>query len=264
MRRKLQKFLSKIKPIKYFAKGRNILNDPHFLEVQKKCYQEIYKKPSRTQIINYLLSLNQKTKFYLEIGVRNPSDNFNHINATNKYSVDPNMEYDQNPADFKMTSDAFFKKLSNSEILNNDIKFDVIFIDGLHLADQVDKDILNSLKYIKDDGFIVLHDCNPPTEWHARECYRYWYTPAQGYWNGTTWKAFLKWRSSPLINSCCIDSDWGVGILSKKHKIGEHIEPINSFFEFNNLDKNRKESLNLVDFETFKKKFTSPYFPKEL
>lgn len=189
----------------------------------------------------------------MEIGVRNPSDNFNHINATKKCSVDPGVEYEQNPADFKMTSDDFFRKLSNSELLNNNIKFDVIFIDGLHLAEQVDKDISNSLKYIKNDGFIVLHDCNPPTEWHAREYYRYWHTPAQAYWNGTTWKAFLKWRCTPLINSCCIDSDWGVGILSKKHKIGEHTEPINSFFEFNNFDKNRKKSLNLVDFDTFKK-----------
>lgn len=34
-----------------------------------------------------------------------------------------------------MTSDDFFIKLENNEILDN-IKFDVIFIDGLHLAEQ--------------------------------------------------------------------------------------------------------------------------------
>lgn len=252
MRREFKMFLLKIKPIKYYVTGRNFFNDLYFLEVQKKSSQEISKKPSRSEIINYLLSINERPSFYLEIGVRNPAHNFNHIQATNKYSVDPGFEFKRNPVDFKMTSDSFFKRVSNNEILSNDIKFDVIFIDGLHLAEQVDRDIINSLKYIKDDGFIVLHDCNPPTEWHARERFRYFYTPAQHYWNGTTWKAFLKWRCSPLVNSCCIDSDWGIGIISKNQPIGEHIKFNNHFYEFKTLNKNKKESLNLIDFETFK------------
>jgi hypothetical protein len=153
-----------------------------------------------------------------------------------------------------LTSDDFFQKLSANEILSNDIKFDVIFIDGLHLAEQVDKDIYNALKYIKNDGFIVLHDCNPPTEWHARESYEFRNTPAGGSWNGTTWKAFLKWRSNPSINSCCIDSDWGIGILSKGFKVGKTTELINNpFFEFRKLEKNRKDYLNLINFDSFKK-----------
>ncbi len=253
MRRRLANFLWQTRPFKYYLKGRKFFNDPHFLEVQKLCYLENSKKPSRGEIINYLLSRRQKNTYYLEIGVRNPTHNFDKIKATKKYSVDPGLEYELNPVDFRMTSDTFFNKLSNNEILHNTIKFDLIFIDGLHLAEQVDRDIINSLKYIKDDGFIVLHDCNPLTEWHAREYFKYWHTPAQDLWNGTTWKAFLKWRGNPLVNSCCIDSDWGVGILSKHQPIGEHTEIINHFFEFNSFNKNRKESLNLIDFETFKR-----------
>jgi hypothetical protein len=102
--------------------------------------------------LKFLLSLNQENTYYLEIGVRNPENNFNHIKA--------------------------------------------------------DRDIEHAFNYIKDDGFIVLHDCYPPTEWHARESYRYINTPAGEIWNGTTWKAFLKWRFNASINSCCIDSDW--------------------------------------------------------
>lgn len=250
---KFKEFLLKIKPIKYYLRGKKNFHDPLFLEVQEKNRVENSKHPSRNEIINYLLSLKKDNTFYLEIGVRNPAHNFDHIKATNKYSVDPGLEYEQNPVDFRMTSDAFYRKLSNSEILFSDIKFDVIFIDGLHLAEQVNRDIINSLKFINDDGFIVLHDCNPPSEWHAREHFRYWFTPAQGYWNGTTWKAFLKWRFSPLVKSCCIDSDWGIGIISKQHPIGEPIEPNNPFYEFNTFDRNRKESLNLISFETFQK-----------
>ena len=189
----------------------------------------------------------------MEIGVRNPGDNYNHINADTKYSVDPGLEYKASSIDFKMTSDSFFDKLNNNEILSKDIKFDVIFIDGLHLAEQVDLDIKNALDYIKDDGFIVLHDCNPPTEWHAREDYDYKNSPAQGYWNGTTWKAFLKSRFNPNLNSCCIDTDWGVGILSKKHPIGDSIKNTNPFYEYKVFDKNRKSSLNLISFDELKK-----------
>ncbi|NNK75285.1 MAG: class I SAM-dependent methyltransferase [Maribacter sp.] len=239
--------------MKYYSIGKRFLNDPVYLNTQKRNRLELSKNPPRTEIINFLLSLNQEDPHYLEIGVRDPGDNYNHINAGTKYSVDPGVEFDKNPVDFKMTSDEFFQKLSKNEILSNTIKFDVIFIDGLHLAEQVDKDIKNALNYIKQDGFIVLHDCNPPTEWQPRESYRFHHTPAHGFWNGTTWKAFLKWRSNPTINSCCVDSDWGVGILSKNHPIGKNIESKNPFFEYQLLEENRKEYLNLIDFESLKK-----------
>lgn len=276
---KIKEILLKIKPIKYYLKGKNInkdpiyvrgrdilndpfyikgqeiLNDTEYIKVQKKTIKEQYKKPSRTEIINFLLLQSKNTTNYLEIGVRNPDDNFNLINADKKYSVDPGIEFKSNPVDFKMTSDVFFKKLSNNEILSTEIKFDVIFIDGLHLAEQVNKDIINALKFIKDDGFIVLHDCNPPSEWHARENYQYLHTPAYEFWNGTTWKAFLKWRFNSTVNSCCIDSDWGVGVISKNHEIGKSITSDNSFFEFTILDENRVHYLNLINFDTFKSLF---------
>lgn len=240
-------------PFKQFKKGKHFFSDPEYLEANDLTRIEKSKTPSRTKIINYLLSLNHLDTTYLEIGVRNPEDNFLLVNSNKKYSVDPGIDFEKNRVDFKMTSDEFFGKLSANEILSENIKFDVIFIDGLHLADQVDRDIENSIKYVKDDGFIVLHDCNPPTEWHARETYRYFNGPAGDIWNGTTWKAFLKWRFNPSIQSCCIDSDWGVGILSKNYQLGNSIISTNPFFEFSLLKENRKFYLNLIDFEEFKR-----------
>ena len=52
-----------------------------------------------------------------------------------------------------MTSDDFFR--------DNKEKFDLIFIDGLHETNQVDRDIENSLKFINKGGTILLHDCLP-------------------------------------------------------------------------------------------------------
>ena len=52
-----------------------------------------------------------------------------------KIEVDPN-----SGGTHKMTSDDFFR--------DNKEKFDLIFIDGLHETNQVDRDIENSLKFI--------------------------------------------------------------------------------------------------------------------
>jgi hypothetical protein len=189
----------------------------------------------------------------LEIGVRNPAINFDKIKSETKYSVDPGIEFLENPVDFKVTSDAFFDNLRKGEGLDAKTLFDVIFIDGLHLADQVDRDIYNSLEFIKDDGFIVLHDCNPPTEWHARETHKYEISPAMQNWNGTTWKGFMKWRTNSKVYSCTIDTDWGVGVISKSKNIGESTSVQNPFFEFHVFNAHKKEYLNLISFEDFKK-----------
>ena len=241
--------------IRYFKYGKRLVKSSYFIEGVAKTQQECSKKPSRTEVINFLLSIFNRDTNYLEIGVRDPNANYNHINASIKHSVDPGVEFKENPVDFKLTSDRFFEKLNKKEILPDNNKFDVIFIDGLHLANQVDRDIKNALNFIKDDGFIVLHDCNPPTQWHAREEFGFRLTPAKEYWNGTTWKAYLKWRFNDAVNSCCVDTDWGVGILSKSHPIGKNIEKLNPFFEFKELEINRKESLNLISFSELKNIF---------
>jgi hypothetical protein len=236
--------------------GKKIIKDPYFIKTKEISLKELSKNPSRTTIINFLLQLTSSEN-YLEIGVRNPNDNFSHINCTNKYSVDPGLEFKKNPVDFKLTSDEFFEKLEGNKLqqFKKDIKFDVIFIDGLHTSGQVEKDIQNSLKYIKDSGFIILHDCNPPTEFHQRENYLFRNSPAGGFWNGTTWKAFYKYRHLKGLYSVCFDTDWGVGVISKSeypqlNRIQDSIA--NEYFEYSLLDENRKEYLNLQLFEEWK------------
>lgn len=217
-------------------------------ELSKK---EFSKTPFRYDIINFLIDTLRRDTTYLEIGVRVPAQNFDKINATKKYSVDPGVERVHNPVDFPVTSDEFFRKIDHGEILSKDLKFDVIFIDGLHLAEQVERDIDNALRYLKEDGFIVMHDCNPPTEFHARETFEYTLGPSGGQWNGTTWKAFFKARKRTDIFSCCIDTDWGVGIISQKINFGDPSPVTNNYFEYKILEKERKKSLNLVSFEEF-------------
>lgn len=233
----------------------SVMRDKIYQSTSNLTSKEIDKRPFRTEIINYFLSLTAGEN-YLEIGTRNPDDNYNKIMCKNKISVDPGVEFEDASITYKLTSDDFFHKLSTNVLKDkNNIRFDVIFIDGLHTANQVDRDIKNSLDYIKDDGFIILHDCNPPTEYHQREDYYFQNSPARGYWNGTTWKAFYKYRHHSDLYSICFDTDWGVGILVKQkingfNRIDSEID--NPYFEYREFHLKREEYLNLQDFEAWK------------
>jgi hypothetical protein len=250
----MKKFINKYR--NRLSKGKSIIEDKIFQEVNILNQKEIIKRPRRSEIINYFLGLTEQ-KYYLEIGVRDSKKNFIKITCAYKFSVDPMLEFEENPVDFKMTSNDFFLLLKEGQIKQIvDVKFDVIFIDGLHISNQVEKDIINSLNYIKDDGFIILHDCNPPSEYHQRENYSFVNSPAGTFWNGTTRKAFYKYRHVHGLFLICFNSDWGVGVLSKKklpllNNINKVIQ--NEFYEFGMLECNRKSYLNLHQFEKWKK-----------
>lgn len=251
-------FIHKLKYIRHSRWfGNHYLTHPTYLQTQRLIDHEATKQPLRSEIINHLLKSVSKSKtIYLEIGVRNPEANYDKIHAAEKYGVDPGLEFVSNPVKFKLTSDKFFQQLQNGELLQPDLRFDLVFVDGLHTAEQTWRDIENALKFLTPEGFVVLHDCNPPTEWHAREDFDCRLTPAGNSWNGTTWKAYLRSRYLPGVQSCCIDTDWGVGVLCRHQPLGQPAQPNlnnNRFYEYKVLDSHRAESLNLMTFEDLKR-----------
>ena len=191
---------------------------------------------NRTTIINHLIT-KFKLKTYVEIGIRDGS-NFNKIKINNKIGIDPFPIMELNNNIHVMTSDDYFK-------LNQDknIKYDIILIDGFHLEEQVDKDIENSLNHLNDGGFIIMHDCNPPTKFHQRKNYelKNGKTP---FWNGTVWRSYVKLRmNNPNLNMRVVNTDWGVGIIQKgKQKCIKY----NENFEYLDLQKDREYYLNLI------------------
>ena len=86
--------------------------------------------------------------------MQHPANNFIHITCKSKWGIDP--EVKNTPQITCDTSDEFFKR--------NEFTYDLIFIDGLHHSDQVQRDFENSLRYLTDNGFIVIHDCLPENE----------------------------------------------------------------------------------------------------
>ena len=204
------------------------------LTIQKFSYG--YDIASRTSIINHLAkkySLNN----YLEIGVRD-GRNFDKIIARKKTGVDP-YPTKKITGLHQITSDEFFKINENF--------FDIIFIDGLHLENQVDKDLEGGLNFLSEGGFIIMHDCNPPTEFHQRENYEVdgQFPP----WNGTVWKSFAKLRlNNQDLDICCVDCDWGIGVIRRGFSSSPNLS---GKLDFNFLNKNRKCLLNLVSVNEF-------------
>ena len=201
----------------------------------------------RFDIINLVIKVNGFTK-YLEIGVCNPLDCFDKVNCELKHGVDPGYEFEENPVTYQMESDTFFEYLKEHD---PNRKYDVIFIDGLHKSYQVKKDIENSLEVLSPNGYVLLHDCNPPTSHMARETYRteYGYEP----WNGTVWKAIYQLRTTRKdLHVSVVDTDWGIGII-KRNELHDTkpIENNNEFYEYNIMDANREEDLGLISIEEF-------------
>jgi hypothetical protein len=127
--------------------------------------------------INYIIQhFNLHNPKYLEIGVWEGST-FKYINSNDKDGVDPGQYCDSSYVNYKMTSDDFFKI--------NTKKYDVIFIDGLHTAHQVTKDIHNSINFLNDGGIIVLDDVYPHAE-SEQQCLDLSRYGAQ---TGDVWKA---------------------------------------------------------------------------
>jgi hypothetical protein len=204
----------------------------------------------RYDIINHTIQryFNEECK-YLEIGVADPRTCFDRIIASDKTSVDPDTNYKY---DFNMKSDDFFCDLFLGKTrFKPDHKWDVIFIDGLHLAEAVYNDALNALEHISDGGFIFFHDCNPENFMAAHSDYEFFKNNIHE-WNGTTWKAFYKLRTELDCKTYCVDTDHGIGVIEVS-KPGVPIPHTNEFYEFGELKRSREHYLGLISIFDFLK-----------
>ena len=156
----------------------------------------------RYEIINYV-ARSRGFERYLELGISNGRC-LDRVRCRHRVGVDPNPRCAP-PTDWTMhavTSDAFFA--ANRET------FQLIFIDGLHHAEQVVRDIYNSLAVLEPGGLILLHDCDPKSEEaQLRESAG----PDAG-WNGDVWKAIAWVRAfRPELRCEVIRRDQGIGVL---------------------------------------------------
>lgn len=189
----------------------------------------------RTDIINILIE-KYGYKSYLEVGTQDPTSNFNKINAEHKVSIDP---FPRGEVTFVGTSDEYFDSISE------DVKYDIIFIDGLHHDDQVLKDIENSFNHLSDDGTIVCHDCLPSTElMQVRDMH-------DGEWTGDVWKAIAELRVERIdLDIKVVDTDYGCGIIRRGTNIPYQPNSIN-YKTYSYYVNNKHSMLNIISPEQF-------------
>lgn len=226
----------------------NLFNDDSVVQEKKYTIDKYCDEngTKRFDLINYIIEQNNFND-YLEIGV-NDGSCIRRVNISNKDGVDPAPNSESGTGDvpeinYQVTSDYFFDNYAYK-------KYDIIFIDGLHHSDQVDKDIQNSLKYLNDDGYILLHDCNPPE-------YEIQLVPRQtGIWNGDVWKSIVKLRcTDPNLDICVVDTDWGIGVISKGNQNTYKKSSLEECLQWNYFNINRDELLNIISVEDFYKKY---------
>jgi hypothetical protein len=191
---------------------------------------------SRSHLLNHLIAVHGH-RTYLEIGVRDPTLNFDKVQAKEKVCVDP---APKGQATFKMTSDAFFAHLDRDA---PETRYDLVFIDGLHLAEQVERDVANALRHLSPGGTIVLHDCNPLSRAAQTDDY-----DGVKRWNGTVWKAWAKLRATaPELSMCVVDMDEGCGVIRRGAQTSWSLPTLDYHeLDYRYLRRHRRKLLNLV------------------
>lgn len=191
----------------------------------------------RWDLCNNRLSRFNPSRF-LEIGVRGGRTG-REIRADWKIGVDPLPRMGAIPhytALYRQTSDEFFAV--QTAFLN----LSVVLVDGLHHAEQAERDIANSLNHLTQTGTIVVHDCNPPDE--ASQIV----PQQQSHWNGDVWKAIVTLRATRSdLHVYTLDTDEGLGVIERCSNLvgGPAIAPPGKL-TWEGLILHRKEWLGLV------------------
>lgn len=149
-------------------------------------------RPARFDMINHCI---QKFgyKSYLEIGCAN-NQCFNAIQCDRKVGVDP-----VSGGTLRMKSDEYFQ--------THDERFDIVFVDGLHIYEQAYRDVHNALAALNSNGTIVMHDCIPVNEGMQRV------PRIQTSWTGNVWKAAVRLRMRDDVDVAVALIDAGVGVV---------------------------------------------------
>lgn len=203
----------------------------------------------RWDIINHIVdTIGAKT--YLEIGVCE-GESMRHVRGLvcdlEKWGVDPAPRHGAREASdhfFTLGSDEFFAARLSGQT------FDVVFVDGLHLADQAYRDIMNAAECAR---VVVAHDSNPSTEQMQT-------VPAvQSEWTGDVWKAVARIRAEGRHLVRTVDTDYGVAVIIPNR--GENIESMPRD-TWHDLVNGRAALLGLIETDEWQEWFDEAARPK--
>lgn len=152
---------------------------------------------NRVDVINLIIKQNN-FKSYLEIGC-DLNKTFNNVIIQDKVGVDP-----IRGGTFRGTSDDFFS--SNIKV------FDLIFIDGSHLVEDVYRDLVNSLNCLKKGGIILFDDILPTKQ------IRTFRKRCTNKWNGDVYKIVKFIDKLEEASFHYLPYDHGMGLIKKNNE----------------------------------------------
>ena len=138
-----------------------------------------------------------KPKTYLEVGCWS-GDSLS-LAQCRTIAVDPYFRVEGNSVGrkpalmlFQLTSDDFFDQYSPSALLGRTL--DMAFLDGMHLAEFLLRDFINTERHCRRNSVVFMHDCLPvdasitdrssETERRKQGAHPYW-------WAGDVWKTVV-------------------------------------------------------------------------
>jgi predicted O-methyltransferase YrrM len=209
-------------------------------------YQELRWSTVASDVINELLTAGVGERFG-ELTNDGPSPYFDAVAAASKASVayrsqdDGCREQDYLPVDSPNGG------------------YDVIFVDTWHELKHTLDVIEGCLPKLNTNGALVVHDSNPPSEWHQR--------PAEGYepgsqWNGAVWRAVVEFRiRHPQCEVFTVDTDWGCTVIRPNRPARQDPGVASSDrLDWAAFEQQRNRLLNLVSVEWFRRHlYADPY-----
>lgn len=175
--------------------------------------------------------INKKFNNYLELYYLNNKD----FKVKTK-EINSNIDYD-------LTSEQFFEKINNNEILFKNYKWDIIFIDEYLPTFQIEKNIIKYLDYLSDNGFLILNNCKLIIN-NIKS------------FDVNIWKILYKFNCTRKdLDIYCVDIDNGLGVIKKNKNERELPSFNNIYFDYNIFYNDIKNHLNLISLTEFENLF---------
>lgn len=214
------------------------------------------KKTHTVDLIQKLIAYTG-AKSYLEIGVWK-GNTFLNIEIPHKTAVDPDFKFDtklyaqKNTYFFDCTSNDFFQQIKfvGKEIYNEDMKYDIVFLDGFHQYEQTIIDFINTLAYSKSSTIWIIDDTVPSDPYSSlaekNKCYQYRRLAGlkSGDWHGDVYKCIFTIHDYFLEYSYCTVIGngnpqtivWKANSHSKRKPIFKSLNDIKNMNYFDFLD----------------------------
>jgi Methyltransferase domain len=159
------------------------LRDKHLAEAGQRL-----PGPDYRQVLGWIHSILRPAN-YVEIGVRRGESLRMARDGTTCIGIDPSPMIDQEPPGtriYALTSDEFFARHDLGALLGG--PFELAFIDGLHLFEQVLRDFMHLEGYAHRRSVVLLHDCLPLDGLTSSR------SRTTAFYSGDVWKAALALR----------------------------------------------------------------------